>query len=210
MFRGRKEYLATWPLTKEQPWPLFAGQGGARWLQMSAPADMSLMALLFGGVQGPEPPCRPWGDLSVAVGWEWASKAQADVQRVLGSNMGIWGGHFGFNSSPTNKKSVLTSFQRTSRSWSASIPEQLWIKSLQSMTILALETGAEATFSKWSSYHSVKIFQGSCNSLRASPQEVTAQLAHGKPWSCGKFVSPSCLQMLGRCLYPEHINIHFL
>lgn len=47
MFRGRKEYLATWPLTKEQPWPLFAGQGGARWLQMSAPADMSLMALLL-------------------------------------------------------------------------------------------------------------------------------------------------------------------
>lgn len=47
MFRGRKEHLATWPLTKEQPWPLFAGQGGARWLQMAAPADMSLMALLL-------------------------------------------------------------------------------------------------------------------------------------------------------------------
>lgn len=47
LFRGRKEHLATQPLTKEQPWPLFAGQGGARWLQMSAPADMSLMAFLL-------------------------------------------------------------------------------------------------------------------------------------------------------------------
>lgn len=71
---------------------------------------------------------------------------QGNLSGVPGSSMGKLGRLFDFNSSHTNKKSILTSFQRTSRGWIASVPEEPWIKSLQSVTVLTSETGTSWFF----------------------------------------------------------------
>lgn len=117
--KDRKENLAPWLLTKA----LFTSHGrastGYRWLR-HPPSDSFCPFPMPLGRAFEEAKQPVWGESGRSapcclLSPDSGKPTQGNLSRVLGSSMGKCGRLFDFNSSHTNKKSILTSFQRTSR-----------------------------------------------------------------------------------------------
>lgn len=119
LLKGRKENLAMWLLNKALSTCHGGASTGYRWF-LHPPSDSfcpSPMPVERAFEEAKQP---LWSESGCSapcylLSPDLGKPTQGNLSGVPGSSMGKLGRLFDFNSSHTNKKSILTSFQRTSR-----------------------------------------------------------------------------------------------